>query len=531
MKILNAQQMKGADQATIKKEPISSIDLMERAAYRCFKYLEERIYEDKVIHVFCGMGNNGGDGLAITRFLFLEEYQVQTYIVHFSDNMSEDFVTNYKRAQELNIFPKSIHSEDDFPEIKKGDVVIDAIFGMGLSKAPFGFTKKLIKHINKADATTYSIDVPSGLFIDKPVEDSNAVVKSTRTLTFQTPKLALLLPDNEAYLQGFDLVDIGLNKEFIEAVDTNYFYVKNRDIRKIYKERSTYSHKGTFGHSLLIGGSFGKIGACVLAAKAAMKVGSGLVTAYVPKCGYTILQIAIPEVMVEVDAEDSLDFFNFEVVPDVIGLGMGMGTSDKTAKALGKFLESNKIPLVIDADGLNIIAKNKDYLNFLPKNTILTPHPKELERLIGGWKNDYEKLDKIKKFSKKNQCIVVVKGAHTVVVQNEKCFFNSTGNPALATAGTGDVLTGMITGLLAQKYTPLEAAIFGVFLHGRTADYAELLNNNHESFMASDIFYYLTDAYNSIFENDEDDYEDEDAKSDDAFPDDFFFDDDFDAPF
>jgi len=523
--------MSGADMATIKNEPISSIDLMERAAYRCFKWLSQRIFEDKIIHIFCGMGNNGGDGLAIARFLFLEDFTVNSFIVHFSDKMSEDFVTNYKRAEDLEIYPKSIHSADDFPEITKDDVVIDAIFGMGIKKTPFGFTKELIKRINNSGATIYSIDVPSGLLIDKPIEDHDAVVKSSISLTFQTPKLALLLPDNKAYLEGFELLDIGLDKAFINSIETDYHYTKNSDIRKIYKERSRFSHKGTFGHSLLIGGSFGKIGACILAAKAALKVGSGLVTAYVPKCGYTILQTAIPEVMVEVDAEDVLEFFNFKVQPDVIGLGIGMGTSEKTVKAMGKFLKSNKLPLVIDADALNIIANNKDFLELLPKDTILTPHPRELERLIGNWDNDYDKLEKAKQFSKDHKCVIVLKGAYTVIIKNDQYYFNSTGNPALATAGTGDVLTGMITGLLAQKYAPLEAAIFGVFLHGRTADYAELLNNNYESFIASDIFYYLTDAFNSIFENDEDDYKIGNARTDESLPDDFFFDDDFDAPF
>lgn len=522
--------MRMVDKATIENEPIPSINLMERAAHRCFQWLEEQVYEDKLVHIFCGMGNNGGDGLAIARLLFIEEYKTNTYIVHFSDKMSEDFITNYKRAEELDLFPKSIHSEDDFPKINKEDIVIDAIFGMGIKKSPSGFTKKLIEHINASGAIVYSIDVPSGLLIDKPVEDKNAVIKSVKTLTFQTPKLAFLLPDNKAYLSDFVLLDIGLDMDFIKTIETDYSFTTNSDIRLFYKERSKFSHKGDFGHSLLIGGSFGKIGACVLASKAALKVGSGLVTAYVPKCGYTIMQIAIPEVMVEVDAEDELIFFNFKVQASVIGLGMGMGTSDKTTKALGLFLKQNKLPLVIDADGLNILAKNKDYLGFLPENTILTPHPKELERLIGTWENDYEKLDKAKQFSKKYNCILVIKGAYTVIVHHEKCYFNSTGNPALATAGAGDVLTGMITGLLAQHYTPLEAAIFAVFLHGSTADYAVIMQNNYESFIASDIFHYLSDAYNSLFENSEDNFKQRDDTGE-GDPDDYFFDDDFDVPF
>ncbi len=529
MKIFNAQQLGHIDQQTIKNEPITSIDLMERAADQCHQWIVNQDIVDQEIHVFCGMGNNGGDGLAIARFLHLEEYMTGTYVVHFSDSMSEEFVTNYKRAEEAGIYPEGIHSEDDFPIISKDNIVIDAIFGIGLNKEPRGFTKQLIEHINASGATVYSIDVPSGLFIDRVVKDKDTVIKADKTLTFQTPKLAFLLPDNRDFLKDFILLNIGLDRESLKTISSNYYFITNSDIQTIYKEREKYSHKGSYGHSLLIGGSFGKIGAVVLASKAALKVGSGLVTAYVPKCGYSILQTSIPEVMVEVDAENEIEFINYKITPTVIGVGMGMGTSDKTTKALGEFLKQNKLPLVIDADGLNIISKNKKYLDFLPENTILTPHPKELERLIGTWKNDYDKLDKIKEFSTRYKCIVVLKGAHTVIVQKDRYYFNSTGNPALATAGTGDVLTGIITGFIAQNYTPLEASIIGVFLHGRTADISEMITTNFESFIASDILKLLPDAFSSLKE-----ITDEEMNSLDNYnksDDDYFFDDDFEAPF
>ncbi|HIP48631.1 MAG TPA: NAD(P)H-hydrate dehydratase [Lutibacter sp.] len=533
MKILNAKQMKLADQATIKNEPITSIDLMERAAFRCVQWIEEQDIEDKEIHVFCGMGNNGGDGLVIARYLYEDDYMTGTFVVHFSDTMSNDFVTNYQRAEDAGIYAASVHSLDDMPVINKDDIVIDAIFGLGLNKPPKGIAKEVISFINKSGATVYSVDVPSGLYIDKPIEANQVVVKAAFTLTFQSPKLAFLLPDNEEYVKEFLTIDIGLDEKFLDEISVNYHFTTSKTIESFFKYRTRFSHKGSFGHALIIGGSFGKIGATVLATKAALKIGSGLVTAYIPKCGYTILQTAIPEVMVEVDSADQLEFFNFKVKPTAIGVGVGMGTSDKTAKAFGKFLKENTTPLVIDADALNILSKNKEFLNYLPKDTILTPHPKELERLIGNWKNDYDKLEKIALFSKKYNCIVVLKGANTVVVKKDQFYFNASGNPALATAGTGDVLTGLITGLLAQSYTPLQASLFGVFIHGRTADFSASLGYM-ETFTASDIINLLPEAINSLFEYEDklkpslEDFEDfmDDNFDDDDFLDDFLFDDD-----
>jgi hydroxyethylthiazole kinase-like uncharacterized protein yjeF len=244
---------------------------------------------------------------------------------------------------------------------------------------------------------------------------------------------------------------------------------------------------------LIIGGSYGKMGAVILASKAALKIGSGLVSAYIPKCGYEILQISVPEVMVEVDTDSVLTYFNFKTNPNVIGIGPGMGTAEKTAQGFENFIKDNKLPLVIDADGINLLSKNQFLLNYLPKNTVLTPHPKELERLIGAWENDYEKLKKVTEFSKKHQAIVVIKGAYTVVIQDDNLYFNSTGNQALATGGSGDVLTGIITGLIAQGYEPINAAIFGVYLHGKTADIA-LPKTGYETFTATTIFEYLADA-------------------------------------
>ncbi len=529
MKILNTTQLKALDKATIQKEPIRSIDLMERAAVKCVNWFDDNIDDSKDIHIFCGMGNNGGDGLAIARHLYDEAFLTATYLVYFSKNMSDDFITNYQRAEQIQLSPESIHSEDDFPEIGKNDIVIDAIFGVGLNKPVTGFTKKLIQHINNSGATIYSIDVPSGLFIDKPVVDTDAVIKAHMILTFQMPKLAFLLPDNQEFVKDFEIINIGLNRESINQSETDYYYTINSDITPLILKRSKFSHKGSYGHSLLIGGSFGKMGAVVLASRAALQAGSGLVTAFIPKCGYTILQTAVPEVMVEVDASDKLEFFNYKSKPTVIGVGIGMGTDEKTAAAFGVFLKNNVLPLVIDADALNIIAQNPSFLELIPRNSILTPHPKELERLIGPWENDYDKMEKVRRFSTKYHLVVVVKGAHSMIVYHKQIFFNSTGNPSLATAGSGDVLTGIITGLLAQKYPPVDAARIGVFLHGLTADLLTRFINS-TPILASRIIELLPEAYEVIqLSESESDMLEEDP--DDDYLDDLFFDDDFEAPF
>ncbi len=498
-KVLTPEQVKKVDAYTIKHEPISSLNLMERAGENCFNWINNRLQGNPLpIKVFCGIGNNGGDGLVISRLLHNHGYNVETYIVNFSKNRSADFLANYEKLKEYGFWPKMINSETDLPTISENDMVIDAIFGIGLNRSPQGIAKETIKHINTSNAYVLSIDMPSGLFGNKPVTDKKSVVKAFQTLTFEVPKLAFYLPDNKDYFVNTEIIPIGLNTTFINSQKTDYYLIEKQDIKNKYKFRSKFSHKGNFGHSLIIGGSFGKIGAATLASKAALKIGSGLVTAYIPKCGYSILQTAIPEVMVEVDNDKELEYFNFKTIPSVIGIGIGMGKSSKTQKGFYQFLKSNVKPLVLDADALNILAENKKWLELLPKNSVLTPHPKELERLLGKWKNDFEKLQLMQQFTTKHQVVLVVKGHHTTICNGKSIYFNSTGNPALATAGSGDVLTGIITGLLAQHYNALDASIIGVYLHGKTADIA-IQDHTYETFTASDIITYLPKALQDLW--------------------------------
>lgn len=506
MKFLSASQMYKADEATILNKPISSIDLMENAGLLCFKWIVDNLtIENRSIYIFCGIGNNGGDGLVIARRLIQSGYKVCTFVVNFSKNRSGDFTTNYNRLIDQGHPIIEINKKSDLPDINKNEFIIDAIFGIGLSRKPKGLVKEVIQHLNVSGAEIISIDFPSGLPTDRStndqefhVPDKESIVKANVTLSFQNPKLALVLPENQDYCGDWQLLNIGLDKSFINSLESKYCLIEKKFIKEIFIKRSKFSHKGTFGHSLIVGGSFGKIGATVLASKAALKIGSGLVTAYVPKCGYQIVQISIPEVMVEVDGENKLEFFNYKTQPNAIGIGIGMGVEEKTVVGFKNFLKENKLPLVIDADALNILSNQSGLLELVPNNSIFTPHPKEFERLVGKWDNDYNKLEKLIAFSEKYKSVVVLKGAYSAIAYQGRIYFNSTGNPSLATAGSGDVLTGIITGLIAQNYSALNASILGVYIHGKTADIALENNFSMESFTASDCIHFIGEAINDL---------------------------------
>lgn len=499
MKILSSNQVYKADQATMKSLAISSTELMEKAGFSCFKWIDKALQNNRdPVHVFCGMGNNGGDGLVISRLLAKKGIDVRTYLVNFSDKRSDDFLINLERLKELGIPVYEIMNKEDFPDINCQDLIIDAIFGIGLKRTIEGFTSQLIQQLNASKADIISIDIPSGLFADRHLTEGSAVIRADQVLTFQVPKLAFLLPENQEYIKAWQVLDIGLDKNFIDTVSCDYKFVESDDIKKIFQKRKKFSHKGSYGHSLIVGGSYGKIGAVILASRAAIKSGSGLVSTYIPKCGYTAMQAANPEVMVEVDDEKIVQFFNFKTIPNAIGIGPGLGTHLKTKKGFVEFYSKCNIPMVIDADGLNIIAEFRDLKKLIPEGAVLTPHPKEFERLVGKWTDDYDKLELLKDFSIKYKCVVVLKGAHTAVSYQGKIWFNSSGNAALATAGSGDVLTGIITSLLAQGYGCLEASIMGVYIHGRTADLGVESDESLESFVASDAIAFLANVFKEL---------------------------------
>ncbi len=499
MKLFNAKQIYAADKFTIKKQEISSDDLMERSAVQIFNWIHKRMQGAPVkIHLFCGIGNNGGDGIAVARHLQEHGYNIAVYVVNYSKTRSYDFLTNLERLKDRKIWPEFLDPSSGLPDIGRDDIIVDAIFGIGLNRTPDAWVVKLMAHLHKSEAFILSVDIPSGLFTDKPPSDMKTVIKANFVLSFQASKLVFFLPETGAFIEQWEVLDIGLDQEHLNDVETDFELIGKNEVLPFYIPREKFTHKGTYGHSLVIGGSYGKIGAVTLASRACLNIGSGLVTAYVPQCGYIPLQTVLPEAMVLTDGEEMISDIDFDIATSAIAIGVGLGTSKETVKAFSAFLKKCKAPLVIDADGLNILSANKELLKKLPKQSILTPHPKELKRLIGQWKDDFEKLKKVKSFSNKHDCIVVVKGAHTITVYKGKGYINSTGNPGMATAGSGDVLTGVITGLIAQTYEPLKAVIFGVYLHGRAGDIAAD-EYGYEALTASKIIDGLSKAYIDLF--------------------------------
>lgn len=501
MKILSKDQVYQADKATENAENIPSYNLMERAGGYAFQYMHQRLQGQPVpVKIFCGIGNNGGDGLVIARYFVEHQYPVDVYVVNYSDNRSKDFLLALDELKKVTRkWPQVLKSEEDLPELSREDLIVDCIFGIGINRPAPDWVQSLFVAINKSGAYTVSIDVPSGMGIDLTIKDS-PVVTPTIVLTFQTPKLAFFLPESGKYINNWTVLDIGLDRNFLNSVETQAQLIDKAEAQQMYKPRTKFSHKGTYGHALMIAGSYGKMGAAILSCKGALSSGAGLVTAYTTQQGLPILQSSIPETMVLTDRYNGkfIEEIQFDLEPTVIGIGPGLGTEKVTQKAFEQFLKANKTPLVIDADALNILSQNEQFLDFLPKYSVLTPHPKELERLIGAWEDDFDKLKKAEAFSKKYTCVLVLKDAHTITVFDGKYYVNNTGNPGLATGGSGDVLTGIITGLIAQNYDPLTAAIFGVYLHGKAADIA-INHTAYEGLTASMITEFLGQAYLDLF--------------------------------
>lgn len=501
MKIFSSEQLYEADKISTVKQQISSADLMERAGNQIYNWLHQRMQGAQVpIHIFCGIGNNGGDGLVVGRLLIESGYNVHMYVVNCSDKRSADFLINYDRIKNMTkTWPLLMTSEKNFPVINQEDIIIDAIFGIGLNRCMGGWVKKLIQYLNTQAAFKLSVDMPSGLYANAPLEDAEAVLAANHTLTFQAPKLSFFLPETAKFVPYFEVLDIGLDAEYLQNAEPIAQLISKPEAQKFYKQRQKFDHKGTYGHALIIAGSYGKMGAAVLASKAAFRVGAGLVTSFIPKSGYQIIQTALPEAMVVTDEKENLiSNIDYNIKPSALAVGMGIGTAPETVLALEKLFLSEKAPMVIDADSLNCISANKKLLKILPKNSILTPHLGELKRLIGNWDNDYDRLEKTKKFSKKHGVIILIKGAHSITVQDGFLYINTTGNPGMATAGSGDVLSGVIAGLLSQSYDPLSASIFGVYLHGSAGNIVTQ-SHGYEALMASDISDAIGNAYIELF--------------------------------
>lgn len=499
MKILPADQIREADAWTIRTEPIPSIDLMERAATACYYWLIDHLSHDHEIFVVAGTGNNGGDGFAIARLLKAKGFNVQVVLAGDPEQFSPDCRVNYERF--LQTSDCKLQTAESW-EPGSGSVILDCIFGSGLTRPVEGRLASLIRKINGSGAMVISIDIPSGLYCDQTVMDQKdpAVVKADHTLTFSPPKLAFMFPENDVFTGNWVLLDIGISEEFIDRANTKNFFLDPLDISNLLRRRTKFQHKGHFGHALLICGGEGKMGAAVLAARACLRSGAGLTTVRVPGAGLPILQTAVPEAMAAADPDRDV----FSEVPDLspyssIAVGPGIGTIPRTQTALKTLIQSSAIPVIFDADALNILSENKTWLSFIPKGSVLTPHPKEFERIAGKTKNDFERNERQRELSYKYQSYIILKGAQTAITTpGGECYFNSTGNPGMATGGSGDVLTGILAGLMAQGYSSLGACLTGVYLHGLAGDLA-LADTGPEALIAGDIIHHLGKAFLTLY--------------------------------
>ncbi|GAB3165576.1 NAD(P)H-hydrate dehydratase [Telluribacter humicola] len=473
MKIFTVPQIRALDAYTIQHEPIASIDLMERASQAFVDWFCDQFEARQPVVVFCGMGNNGGDGLAIARLLSDRAYEVQVWVVEHSKEGSADFQLNLDRLPD-SIDCRYIKEQSDIPTLPAGTLLIDALLGSGLTRPLSGLVAEVVSAINNSQLKIISVDIASGLYADQANQKNDVIIQPDYTVTFQLPKLAFMMPQNSLYVGKWVAVNIGLSKEFIENEPTPYYYTDQDAAQRLIKPRGKFSHKGTYGHALVVAGSFGKMGAALLCGRACLRSGVGLLTMHIPGCGYTIIQTAVPEAMASVDTHEQL----ITTLPslqtyDAIGMGPGIGKDPQTLQALRELITRSNIPLVLDADALNLVSENPDLLEQLPEDTILTPHPREFQRLAGESQDEYQRLQTARDFCASHKVIICLKGAHTaVVLPDGQVHFNSTGNAGMATGGTGDVLTGIVTSLVAQGYAPAQAAQLGVYQHGAAGDRA-----------------------------------------------------------
>lgn len=501
MKLFTGSQIRELDRYTIEHEPICSLDLMERAAKAITKAITERWTSATAIVVFAGPGNNGGDALAVARMLIELGYNVETFLFNINRQLSPDCATNKNRLTEIRKAKfTEVTQEFDPPKLEADMLVIDGLFGSGLNKPLSGGFASLVKYINSSAAKVASIDVPSGLMTEDNTYNIRAnIVRADLTLTLQMTKLAFLFPENQVNIGELIVLDINLSKEGIEKIDSQFTLLDINDVRKRLLPRSPFVHKGNMGHALLVAGSYGMGGASILATKACLRSGVGKVTTHTPRRNVIMMQVAVPEAIVQIDKEETIfseavDTEDFQAV----GIGPGLGQSENCAIAMIAQIRRTQCPIVIDADALNMLANHRSWIQQLPKGIIMTPHPKEFDRMQGHSADSYERLSKAHELAQHLQSYVILKGRYTVLCAPDgHITFNTTGNAGMATAGSGDVLTGIITGLLARGYERNDACIIGIYIHGLAGNIAAK-KMGEESLMASDIIDCLPEAYKEL---------------------------------
>lgn len=501
MKILTGGQFKELDKYTVEHEPISPIDLMERASTAITNELVSRWDNQTRFFVFAGPGNNGGDALAVSRMLAQKGYSAEVYLFNVSGKLSEECETNKTR---LTMYPNvrltEVMNQFTFPTIESNDVIIDGLFGTGLNKPLSGGYASVAKSINACKAKVVSIDIPSGLMCeDNTYNNMSCIVRASLTLTIQLPKLAFFFPEIQKYIGELKILNIGLHPAYIQEAESSIETIESKTVSGYLRPRDPFAHKGMMGHALIVGGSFGMAGCTILASRACLRCGAGKITVHTPRMNNDILQVTIPEAILSHDIDDDIITNSISTHEySSIAIGPGLGDNENTAMALREFLLQASIPVILDADALNILGSHKEWIQDIPQNSILTPHVKELERLIGQCTDSFERLSKARELAIKRQIYIVLKGHFTMIcTPTGKTFINTNGNAGMATAGSGDVLCGILAALLAQKYPVEKAVIMGVFLHGLAGDLAAKVLEE-ECMTASDIITYLPQAFKTL---------------------------------
>ncbi len=501
MKILSANQLKDMDAYTVEHEPIPYIDLMERASKALTAEITQRWQKNTPVKIFAGPGNNGGDALAVARMLSNEGYDVQAFLFNTSDSLSECCDQNKHRLVQLPAVKfTEVTQQFTPPKLEEGELVIDGLFGTGISRPLNGGFASVVKYINASASTVVSIDVPSGLMCeDNTYNVMNHIVKADYTFTFQNPKLAFFFAEMEQYVGKWKVLDIGVKDPETEVSQTPYYLTERDEIACLLKDRSRFVHKGSVGHASLVAGKKGMAGAAILASRACLRSGVGKVTVRTPEQNLQIMQTAVPEAVIDTDVDPNVFSQSFDATEfDAIAIGPGIGTESYTVQAFIEQVSSSKCPMVLDADALNILGSHRGWIMQLPRKCVLTPHKKELFGLISSTRNSYEELERTRELCARQQLYIVIKGAYSAVVTPEgNVYFNTTGNPGMATAGSGDVLTGIILALLAQGYAQEAAVRLGVYLHGLAGDLAAE-EYGYESLIASDLVEFLPKAFRAL---------------------------------
>ena len=500
MKIFTAAQIHELDNYTITHEPIKSIDLMERAAKTITRAIMDEWTDRTPMVIFAGPGNNGGDALAVARLLAEENYKVSVYLFNIHNKLSEDCAANKQRlidSKRVGHFTE-VTLNFDPPELTEDMVVIDGLFGSGLNKPLIGGFASLVKYINQCPAKVVSIDIPSGLMCeDNTYNIHSNIIRADLTLTLQQKKLSMMMADCQKYIGRLRVLDIRLSKEYIDKTEANCRILEEQDVRRLLMPRDDFAHKGAMGNALIIAGSYGMAGAAVLATRACLRSGVGKVTVHTPRRNYLVMQTAVPEAVMQMDHEEtyfseSVDSTDF----DALGIGPGLGLVENTAIALIGQIRRTSCPIVADADALNILANHQAWMQQLPSGIIMTPHPKEFDRMAGSTSNnDYERLIRAQQMAEHIKGYIILKGHHSALCMPDgHIVFNATGNSGMATAGSGDVLTGILTALLARGYDKGTACQLGMYLHGLAGDLAAR-EVGKESLVASDIIQFLPKAF------------------------------------